>query len=237
MPLARRSDAVTLASLLKLGRDVLINIAIPFLIYSLAQPRFGDMIALIGSSAPPIIRSVIEFARNRRVDALSALVLLGIALSLLAVLGGGSVRFLQLREKLVTILIGVVFLGSAAVGRPLMYELIRAYLTRAGDPDAQMVESLKDDSHFRGGMTIMTLVWGAGLLADAAVSIALLYVLSIRAYLVVNTILGYATIGSLTFWNIWFGRRRRRQREARTAAASVRCAPAAQADAPGAGRT
>ena len=50
-------------------------------------------------------------------------------------------------------------------------------------------------------MTIMTLVWGVGLLADAAASIALAYVLPIRAYLVVNPIMGYATIASLTFWN------------------------------------
>ncbi len=208
---------MTLQSMLKLGRDVLVNIALPFSIYSLAQPHFGDVGALIGSSAPPLLWSMIEFARNRRVDALSALVLLGMALSLLAVLGGGSVRFLQLREKLVTIFIGLVFLGSAAIGRPLMYELVRAYLARAGDPELQRVESLKDDSGFRAVMTLMTLVWGVGLLADAALSIALVWVLPIRAYLVVNPILGWGTIGSLTLWNVWFGRRKRRQHEARMA--------------------
>ncbi|MBV8662466.1 MAG: hypothetical protein JO107_05140 [Hyphomicrobiales bacterium] len=211
---------MTLKSLLKLGRDLLVNIALPLAIYSWAQPHFGDVGALIAASAPALLWSVIEYARNRRVDALSALVLLGIALSLLAVLGGGSVRFLQLREKLVTILIGLVFLGSAAIGRPLMYGLIRAYLARAGDPDLERVESLKDESEFRAAMTLMTLVWGVGLLADGALSIALVYVLPIRAYLVANPILGYATIGSLTLWTVWFGRRRRRQREARMAAAA-----------------
>jgi hypothetical protein len=216
---------VTLGSTLKLGRDVLVNIALPFLIYSLAQPHFGDVGALIASSAPPLLWSVIEFARNRRMDALSALVLLGMALSLLAVLGGGSARLLQLREKLVTILIGLVFLGSAAIGRPLMYELVRAYLARAGDPELQRVESLKNDNGFRAVMTLMTLVWGVGLLADAALSTALLWVLPIRAYLVVNPILGWGTIGSLTLWNVWLGRRRRRQHEARMAAT--------RADAPG----
>jgi hypothetical protein len=210
---------MTLQSVLRLGRDVLVNIALPFLIYKLAQPRLGDVGALICSSAPPILWSVSELVRNRRVDGLSALALAGIALSLLATLGGGSVKFLQLREKLVTIVMSFVFLGSAAIGRPLMYELIRAYLARAGDPDVKRVESLKGESEFRAAMTTMTLVWGFGLLADAAASIALLYVLSVPAYLVVNPIIGYATIGSLTLWNIWYGRRRRRQREARIAAA------------------
>ena len=106
---------------------MLVNLALPYLIYTLAQPRSGDVSALMASSGPPMLWSVVEFARNRRIDALSMVVLLGMGLSLLAFLGGGSVRFLQLREKLVTAFIGVVFLGSAAIGRPLMYELVRAF--------------------------------------------------------------------------------------------------------------
>jgi hypothetical protein len=207
---------VSLRPFWRIGRDILVNVALPFLIYSLAQPRLGDVNALIASSAPPIIWSVIEFARNRRVDALSLLVLLGIGLSLLAFLGGGSARFLQLREKLVTVFIGVVFLGSAAIGRPLMYELVCAFLARTKDPDLQRMEALRDNGDFKAAMTIMTLVWGLGLLADAAASIALLYVLPIRTYLIVNPIMGYTTIGSLTFWNVWFGRKMRRERETRT---------------------
>jgi hypothetical protein len=177
--------------------------------------------ALIASSGPPILWSVAEFARHRRIDALSIVVLLGIALSLLAVLGGGSIRFLQLRERLVTVFIGIVFLGSAANGKPLMYELVRAFLARKNDPELQRVESLRDNQFFKAGMTTMTLVWGVGLLADAAASIALVYVLSIHTYLVVNSIMGYVTIGSLTLWNLWYGRRMRRKGEARLAAQAM----------------
>ena len=205
-------------SVLRFARDVLVNIAFPFLIYRLVQPRLGDVNALLASSAPPFLWSVAEFVRHRRVDALSLLVLAGIGLSLLAFLGGGSVKFLQLREKLVTIVIGVVFLASAVIGKPLMYELIRAFLARGKDPKLQLVESLRDNAGFRRVMTIMTVVWGVGLLADAAVSIALVYVLPIKAYLVVNPILGNATIGSLTLWNIWYGARARRRRAATTPA-------------------
>jgi hypothetical protein len=219
---------MTVGSFWRIGREILVNIVLPYLIYSLTQPRYGDVSALMASCAPPILWSVVEFARARRIDALSMLVLLGIALSLLAMLGGGSVRFLQLREKLVTVTVGVVFLGSAAIGRPLMYELVRAFLARTNDPELTRVESVRNEGFFRSIMTTMTLVWGVGLLADAAVSVALLYVLSIRTYLVVNPILGYATIGSLTFWNVWFGRKKRREGEAKMAAARARSEPAAR---------
>ena len=50
-----------------------------------------------------------------------------------------------------------------------------------------------------------------------------------RTYLVVNPVIGYTTIGSLTLWNIWFGRRMRRGGEARMAAAQALSAPAAEA--------
>ena len=225
-----------LGSLGRIGREVLVNLALPYVIYSLAQPRLGDAGALIASSGPPILWMVVEFARHRRIDALSVVVLLGLGLSLVAFLGGGSVQFLQLRERLVTVIIGAVFLGSAAIGKPLMYELVRAFLARANDPELQRVESLRDNGFFKTGMTIMTVVWGVGLLADAAVSIALVYVLPIRIYLVVNSLMGYATIGSLTLWNLWFGRRMRRKGEARLAAQAL-SDPAAPAAASGSTRS
>ena len=100
----------------RIGLELLVNFIGPFAIYSLLDPKYGDVKALMASSAPPIAWSLVEFIRRRRVDALSILVLAGIALSLLAFLGGGGVKFLQLREKLVTAAIGLVFLGSAAIG-------------------------------------------------------------------------------------------------------------------------
>ena len=48
------------------------------------------------------------------------LVIAGIVLSLQASVGGGSARLLQLRENLVTGLIGLVFLVSIAAGHPLV---------------------------------------------------------------------------------------------------------------------
>lgn len=98
--------------------ELLVNFALPLLIYSYAAAPLGDVKALLFSSISPIMWSLIEFARHRRLDALSVLVVSGIVLSLIAMLGGGGVRFLQLREKLVTGLIGLAFVGSALIGKP-----------------------------------------------------------------------------------------------------------------------
>ena len=201
--------------------EALVNFALPFAIYNYAEAPLGEVKALLASSAPPILWSVVEFARHRRLDALSVLVVSGIILSLLAMLGGGGAKFLQLREKLVTGVIGFVFLGSALIGKPLIYELARATMRRKSEEEAQQFEALQVHAGFRRTMMIMTLVWGGGLLADVAVSVVLVFALSIREYLIVNPILGYGTMGALSLWSFLYGRRAKRRGEARRAASEA----------------
>ena len=201
--------------------EALVNFVLPFAIYNYAEAPLGPVRALIASSAPPILWSLVEFARHRRVDALSMMVLGGILLSLLAMLGGGGVKFLQLREKLVTGLIGLVFLGSAAIRRPLIYELARASMMRKSTEQAEEFTALQVHAAFRRTMMVMTLVWGLGLLADVAVGVVLVETLSIREYLIVNPILGYGTMGALGLWTFWYARRQQRLGEARRRAAEA----------------
>jgi hypothetical protein len=102
------------------GRELAVNFLLPFLIYRYANESVGAVLGLIAASAPPILWAIVVFVRERRVDAISIMALSGIALSLLAFSGGGGIKMLQLRENLVTGLVGLVFLGSAAIGRPLI---------------------------------------------------------------------------------------------------------------------
>src|SRR4051794_20076118 len=194
--------------------EALVNFILPFVIYSYAEGRLGDVRALLASSVPPILWSLVEFARHRRLDALSVLVVSGIALSLLAMIGGGGVRFLQLREKLVTGIIGLVFVGSALIRKPLIYELARATMRRKSEDEAQEFEALQVHAGFRRTMMVMTLVWGFGLLAEVAASVALMFVLSIREYLLIHHLLGYGTMGALSLWSFLYARRARRRGEA-----------------------
>jgi hypothetical protein len=201
--------------------EALVNFILPFLIYTYAEAPLGEVRALLASSAPPILWSMIEFARHRRVDALSLLVLCGIALSLLAMRGGGGIQFLQLREKLVTGAIGLAFVGSALIGKPLIYELALATKRRSSAGEAEEFAALQAYAGFRRTMMVMTWVWGLGLLADVAVAVALVFTLSIREYLIVNPILGYATMGALSLWTFLYGQRARRRGEERRAAAAA----------------
>ena len=105
--------------------EALVNFILPFAIYNYAEGPLGDVRALLSRPCPDPVEPgrICAPSPARR---LSMLVVSGIALSLLAMLGGGGVRFLQLREKLVTAVIGLAFLGSAMIGKPLIFELARA---------------------------------------------------------------------------------------------------------------
>lgn len=193
----------------KAAVEIGVNFALPFLVYSAAHARLGDVGAMMAASLPPLAWSIVEFGRHRRIDALSLLVLAGIALSLVAFLGGGGVRFLQLRERLVTAVIGLIFLGSAAIGRPLIYQLARARLARRGAAhETSAFESVADDARFRRAMMVMTLAWGVVLVADSAICAALVFVLSIKAYMLASAAIGYTLLPAMTAWTWWYARRR-----------------------------
>jgi hypothetical protein len=195
--------------------EIVVNVALPFVVYSYAKPRLGDVNSLLASMVPPLGWSVIEFIRRRRVDALSLLIVAGIGLSLLAFIGGGSVRFLQLRENLVTGLIGLIFLVSAAIGKPLIYGLARAGMMRTSPSQAESFARLRDDVYVRRAMTIMTVVWGAGLIVQTGIACVLVFTMSIPEYLVVSPFLGYGTMAALGLWTFWYSKRKKRQGAAR----------------------
>lgn len=190
--------------------EAVVNVIGPLIIYNLVHDRYGDVAGLLASSLPPLVWSIGGLVRNRRLDALSILVLAGIALSLLAMAGGGSAQFLQLREKLVTFLIAMAFLGSAAIGRPLIGPLARATVAREGADALARFEAARGAGRLNRMIMVMTLAWGFGLLADFALSVVLIETLTIAQYLVVGPIVGYATIGGLTLWTVFYRRRTRR---------------------------
>jgi hypothetical protein len=198
--------------------EFLVNFALPYIVYAIAKPHLGEVKGLIVSSAPPIAWSLIEFARRRRVDFISMFVLAGIALSLLAMAGGGSVKFLQLRERMVTAAIGLAFVISVLIRRPLIYQFARASMRRNQSAELADFEARREDPNFKRVMNTMTLVWGVGLMAEASVAALLVWNLTVKQYLIAGPILGYSATGCLGLWTFLYVRRARRLGEARRAA-------------------
>jgi hypothetical protein len=132
--------------------------------------------------------------------------------------GGGSVKFLQLRERLVTVAIGLAFVVSALIGRPLIYEFAAASMRRNKSEDLAEFEAHKHDPRFKAFMKRLTLVWGFGLLTEAAVSVVVVLNTTVKQYLIIGPILGYSTMGLLAAWTFFAVRKARAIGDARRAA-------------------
>jgi hypothetical protein len=183
--------------------EILVNFVLPYFLYVKTAAIVGQVHALIISSLPPIVWTVARSVYSRKTDAVSLLVIFGILLSLVAFIGGGSVRFVQLRQNLVIGFIGLLFLSSIVVRRPLIWPLARATILRSDLGHNRMLDDLEAKQEFRRAMTMLTAVWGLGLLAETAAACILLYCMPIQEFLIVNPVVGYGAMGGLLLWSLW----------------------------------
>ncbi|TDV36137.1 hypothetical protein C7405_10438 [Paraburkholderia caballeronis] len=191
--------------------ELAVNLLLPWVAYRLALPRWGDGGGLIASAVPPAVWSIVGLVRFRRIDALSATVLLGIALSLGAMAFGGGPRVLLMRESLASGVIGVVFLLSLVMKRPLVFYLARATVARETPEGVARFELLwQERREFASAMRVLTAVWGIGLVGETAVRGWLATTWPVERFLVVSPLLGYGLFGALMAWTLWYRTRIRR---------------------------
>jgi len=185
--------------------EMAVNFLLPWLAYRFTLPHLGETGALIASAVPPIVWSLIELARFRRIDALSVMVVAGIVLSVAAMALGGSPRVLLLRESLVSGAVGVVFLLSLPMRRPLIFYLTRATVAREMEGGAAHFEALwRERPALATSMRLMTLVWGIGLTAETALRSWMALTWPIERFLVVSPFIGYGIYGGLALWTLWY---------------------------------
>ncbi len=189
-----------------LGFEFLFNFILPWAFYRLTKSHVGEIHAIMASAIPPTVWSLAQFIRSRRIDAISVLVLTGIGLSLLGFSIGGSPKLLLMRESLVTGLIGVAFIGSAIIGKPLIHVLARASLKRQSSEDSADFETYRNQPGFLRVMNVMTVVWGAGFVLETTIRSALVFSLPIGKFLIIGPLVGYGVIGILILWTFIYGR-------------------------------
>ncbi|GAB0113607.1 VC0807 family protein [Acidisoma sp. C75] len=185
------------------------NILAPWAVYSLLAPHYGDFAGLVGSALPPLLWSLFELARSRRLDAVSVIVLAGIILTMLATFLGGSPKLLQIRENAVTGLIGLVFLASLCLRQPLLTHLARATFARQGPEAAARLEAFAASAGGAAFFRRLTLFWGIGLVAQTALMIWLVFLWPIATYLLLSPIIGYGLLGLMFAGTFWYRRRAR----------------------------
>lgn len=184
-----------------------VNVLLPTAAYHVALPYVGLTGALLASALPLVAWMGFDFVRFRHVDALSAVVLAGIALSLLILVSQPAAWLSAAREPLVSCVIGVLFLCSLLLGRPLVFYLARSTLSREREGrEAEFDAMWASRPALARSIRLMTAVWGIGLVGENVVRLMIAAMLGGDDPHWLSSCIRYVTYGGLTVWTIAYRR-------------------------------
>ena len=191
----------------QLARDVGMPMAVYYTLHALGA---GDLVALGAGTALAGVFVLADVVRKRRLDAMAGVILAGFTLGIALTLVSGDARFVIAKESIASALFGAAFLVSVAVGKPLTYLAARHRLAES-DPDAAAAfeRRYRTVPDVRRSMRTLAVLWGAGLLCEAALRVVLVYHLPVSTMVWLSTVLTVVTIGGLIALTIAFVRRRR----------------------------
>ena len=151
--------------------------------YVLRAVGLEPVLALILAGVPTVAAIIYRVLRQRKVDALGIFVLTILAGSVALTFVTGSPRFLLAKEAWFTAAISAGFLVTLWFARPLAYSMARAMLRPTPLGAALAVDRWDEywerDQRFRRTWRVATVLWGVGLLADAAVRMVMAYALPV----------------------------------------------------------
>jgi hypothetical protein len=204
---------------LRLAPELFANFAAPYLVYQLLSPHYSDTISLIASAVPPLLWSCYELIKTRWLDAVSILVVSGILFTVIATAMGGSAKLIQIRDALVTGAIGVMFLGSLFLEKPIIFYLNRAMMARNTEAGATDFEAMWQRPGVPPTFRLLTAVWGTGLILQTAFMCYLAWIWPIGRYLLLSPFISYGIFGLIMAWSVWYIARRKAAATARDATA------------------
>ncbi|WP_144139416.1 VC0807 family protein [Paraburkholderia sp. BCC1884] len=184
---------------------LLVNVALPWLAYRLALPHWGVLGALIASALPLIAWMSWDLLKHRHFDALSAIVLVGIVLSLLAMAADGDTRMRSLESPMVSGMVGVSFLVSLLLPRPLVFYLARSTMSREDPHSADLFgKHWRERPTLAAYIRLMTWVWGLGMTGENILRTLILWQWPDESHAAVaSSLLGYSVYAALTLWTFW----------------------------------
>lgn len=163
--------------LMTLGIDIAAPIA---LYYVLHAAGVSDLVALGAGAALPALGAAWKLAAGRRMDGLALFVVATLACSVIIAVVAGSPRFLLAKDGLITGLWGMWFVASVAARRPAAFMFARPLLEGRRIFAPRSWDTLWEaEPGFRRIWRVSSVIWGAGMLADAAIRVAMSYTLPV----------------------------------------------------------
>ncbi|ODU00776.1 MAG: hypothetical protein ABS81_22610 [Pseudonocardia sp. SCN 72-86] len=184
-----------------LGLDIALPVVAYYVLHLLGV---NDFLALVVAAAVAALRVIVSAIRHRSLNLFAAVMLVVFGLGLVLALVSGDEHFLLLKSSIVTGAVGITFLATAFGSRPLTLAAAESFQPRKR---AQITEEFRTDPDVRRGFRVCSVVWGAGLIAEALIRIPLVYLLPVSVMVGLGEVMLFVSIGLLMAWNVWYVRR------------------------------
>jgi len=231
---ARRTAGTTAAKggqLRSITMIVIFDVAAPVVAYRvLRSAGMTAVTALLLSGVFPALGVTIGFIRHRRLDAVGALVLAGIVVGTVLGLVSHSARLLLAEGSVPTAMFGVACLGSLWARHPLMFSFAREF-TGPDTAKGREMTRLWQYHGYRRVFRVITAVWGAAFLLEAALRVVVAYNTSAGTALAISKVTPFVFLGILSAWTVAYGAHHKKMGE-RMAAASGAAKEASHAEPP-----
>jgi hypothetical protein len=154
----------------------------------------------------PFADTLLGIVRSRRVSIIGAVSLAAILTGLGLAFVTGNALFAILKDSAFTLVFAIIFLGSLAGARPLVFRLNQQM---AGADAAVLLDrAWLAHPEVRRPFRLMTLVWGLGLLAEAGLRVLASFTLPVAKAASLSPWIAFVCIGGLILWTVRFARAR-----------------------------
>lgn len=156
------------------------------LYYGLRAAGLSNLVALGAGAIVPAVGVVIQLVTRRRLDGVGGVVVVSVLATIMLSLITDSPRFLLARDGFITALWGLWFLATLRARwgplsrRPAAFALARPLMEgRRPFGTASWDEVWAREPAFQKIWRVSTIIWGAGLLADAVLRVLMSYTLPV----------------------------------------------------------
>ncbi len=171
------------ASLRRQLRGLAFDLGAPTALYYLLHSAAGvsNLVALTAGAVLPATGAAYTLAAKRRVDAVALLIVATMVTSIAVALISHDPRFLLAKDGLVTGVWGAWMIASVAAYRPAAFVFARPFMEGRRMYTAGSWDAIWDaEPGFRRIWRVASVMWGTGLLVDAAIRIVMSYTLPVH---------------------------------------------------------
>lgn len=156
----------------------------------------SEVAAYLWTSIVPLIGIGIYALKTRAFSGASAAILAFTLLSfVVALVGGTNAKALLYKDSALTGVVGLVFLGSLALPRPLAFYFGQRFATNSTREGLAWWDSLWQYAPFRLAQRLITVIWGVTYLAEAVLKALIVHALRYDAAYVWTQVLPFVAGG------------------------------------------